>query len=85
MVVLSNSSIPLCKHLVTIEWPLEILLKNIENSIPIIIQKEGVFSFESFIRGYHAYMHIWTPKVGDENLSLQREDGNEHDQFSLTL
>ena len=28
----------------------ELLLKNIENSIPIIIQKEGVFSFESFIR-----------------------------------
>ena len=53
----------------------ELLLKNIDEEISLVIQKEKQFSFDSFIRGYHAYMEIWTPKVGDDSLYLKCEDG----------
>ena len=34
--------------------------------------------FDSFIRGYHVYQHIWTPVEG-ETYSCTREPGNEQD------
>ena len=36
----------------------ELLLKNIDEEISLVIQKEKQFSIDSFIRGYHAYMEI---------------------------
>ena len=32
----------------------------------------SVFEAKSFVRGYHDYMHQWTPRAG-EVLMLQRE------------
>ena len=49
-------------------WTSEILLRNIDEKINIIVEKDHQFSFNSFVRRYHAYMDIWTPNVGDENL-----------------
>ena len=46
----------------------ELLLKKIDEEISLIIQKEKQFSFDSFIRGYHLYMEIWTLKVGEQSL-----------------
>ena len=58
-----------------------ILLRNIDEKINI---KDHQFPFNSFVRGYHAYMDVWTPNVGDENLNLnlnlEPEDGNEYDK-----
>ena len=60
------------------------LLRNIDEKINIIVGKDLLFSFNSFVRGYHAYMDVWTPNVGDENLNLnlnlEPEDGNEYDK-----
>ena len=36
----------------------------------------------SVIRGHHVYKAIWTPIVG-ENLSLQLEEENEHDNHAV--
>ena len=36
------------------------------------------YEFDSFIRGYHVYQHIWTPVEG-ETYSCTREPGNEQD------
>ena len=44
----------------------EILLRNIVEKINIIVEKDHQFSFNSFVRGNHAYMDVWTPNVGDE-------------------
>ena len=44
----------------------EILLRNIDEKINIIVEKDHQFSFNSFVRGNHAYMNVWTPNVGDE-------------------
>ena len=53
----------------------EILLRNIDEKINIIIGKDHQFLFDSFVPGYHAYMDVWTPNDGDENLYLESEDG----------
>ena len=63
----------------------EILLRNIDEKINIIVQKGYQFSFNSFVRGYHAYMDVRTLNVGDENLYLEPEDGNEYDKNVVTV
>ena len=30
-------------------------------------------------------MDVWTPKVGDENLYLEPEDGNEYDKNAVAV
>ena len=30
-------------------------------------------------------MDVWTPNVGDENLYLEPEDGNEYDKNAVTV
>ena len=47
-----------------------------DEKINIIVEKKYQFSFNSFVRGYYAYMDVWTPNLGDENLYLEPEDGN---------
>ena len=39
---------------------------------------------ESVIRGHHIYKRIWRPLVG-EVLTLEREEGNTHDRFAVSL
>ena len=34
---------------------------NIDEPLPIVIDKANSFSFNSYARGYHAYMKIWNP------------------------
>ena len=59
-----------------------ILLRNIDEKINI---KDHQFPFNSFVWWYHAYMDVWTPKVGDENLYLEPEDGNEYDKNAVVV
>lgn len=40
--------------------------------------------FNSFIRGYHAYKHIWEPYVG-ETLLLKREPTNVKDRSAVAV
>ena len=63
----------------------EILLRNIDEKINIIVEKYHRFSFNSFVPGYHAYMDVWTPKVGDENLCLETKDRNEYDKNAVAM
>ena len=37
---------------------------NIDEPLPIVIDKANSFSFNSYARGYHAYMKIWNPVDG---------------------
>ena len=38
---------------------------NIDEPLPIAIDKANSFSFNSYARGYHAYMKIWNPVDGE--------------------
>ena len=63
----------------------DFLLKNIENEIPLVLLKEKRYILESFVRGFHEYMDIWDPKVGDEDIHLEPEENNEHDDFGVAI
>ena len=54
---------------------LDLLLKDAEEEIPIYTCF-SLYEFDSFIRGYHVYRHIWSPVKGD-TYSCTREPGNE--------
>ena len=42
-----------------------LLLKDVEEEIPIYTCFSS-YEFDSFIRGYHVYQHIWTPPLSKE-------------------
>ena len=54
-----------------------LLQKDVEEEIPIHTCFCS-YEFDSFIRRYHVYQHIWTPAEG-ETYSCTRETGNEQD------
>ena len=51
---------------------------NIEEPLPIVIDKINYFSFSSYARGYHSYIKILNP-VDGEVLVCTRENDNPHD------
>ena len=55
----------------------DLLLRDVEERIPIYTCFSS-YEFDSFIRGYHVYQHIWTPFEG-ETYSCTCETGNEQD------
>ena len=42
------------------------------------------FEIESFVRGYHSYMDVWEPRIG-EVLALEREPHNAVDQLAVSV
>ena len=61
------------------------LLKNIDQEVELILTKQRQYDLNSFVRGFHAYMDIWTPKVGGENFCLNPENENQHDKFAVAI
>ena len=41
--------------------------------------------FNSYCRGYHAYMNIWIPLIGDELLTFRKVKGNEYDPHVVAI
>ena len=65
---------------------IEVLLKDINQHIPIILIKEDTFTINYFVRGYHAYIDIGAPKTGDIDLEVTpEEEKNEHDKFAVAI
>ena len=54
----------------------EMLLKNTDQEIELILIKQKQYDLDSFVRGYHAYMDIWTLKASDQNFCLKSENEN---------
>ena len=56
-----------------------------EVEIPICIEKNWILcQYKSFTRGYHAYMNIWSPLVG-EILQCRHEPSNEVDENAIAI
>mgnify|MGYP001792401175 CR=1 FL=1 len=56
-----------------------------EGEIPIFIERNYLrYEYKSFARGYHVYMKIWTPLIG-EMLKCRREPSNEVDKNAVAL
>ena len=45
--------------------------------------KVDTYTLHSYVRGYHAYMNIWNPKLGGNDVEVKHEVNNEHDKFSI--
>ena len=57
---------------------------NIDESLPIVIDKANSFSCNSNARGYHAYMKIWNPADGLV-LVCKGETDNPHDNHTVSI
>ena len=57
---------------------------NIDEPLPIVIDKANSFSFNSYARGYHEYMKIWNP-VDGEVLVCTQEIDNPHDNYAVSI
>ena len=57
---------------------------NIDEPLPIVIDKANFFSFNSYARGYHTYMKIWNP-VDGEVLVCTRQTDNPHDNYAVSI
>ena len=60
------------------------MIDNIDEPLPITIDKANSFSFNSYARGYHAYMKIWNP-VDGVVLVCTRETDNPHDNYATSI
>ena len=63
----------------------KMLLKNIDQEIELFLIKQKQYDLDSFVRGYHPYIDIRTPKVGDENFCLESENENQLDKFAVAI
>ena len=53
--------------------------------IPIFMDNDlASYEHHSFARGYHAYMEIWSPLIG-ETLSCKREPSNVVDKDAIAI
>ena len=50
--------------------------------MPIIVTTN--FDTDSFVKGYHEYKSIWTPKIG-QILSTEREPGNVVHKYAVCV
>ena len=57
---------------------------NIDEPLPIVIDKSNSFSFNSYVRGCHAYMKMWNP-VDGAVLVCTRETDNLHDNYAVSI
>ena len=56
------------------------------DEIPIVLDERLVrFSYDSYLRGYHAYMNIWIPLIGDDSLNCEKEERNPHDPYAVAI
>ena len=62
---------------------LELLLLIISEAIPIS-KSSGLISFNSYIRGFHAYKKNWDPVLG-RRYSCITEEKNEHDEYAVAV
>ena len=60
------------------------MTENIGEPLSIVIDKANSFSFNSYARGYHAYMKIWNP-VDGEVLVCTLETDNPHDNYAVSI
>ena len=66
------------------EMILKQMTDNIDEPLLIAIDEAICFSFDSYARGYHAYMNIWNP-VDGEILVCTRETDNFHDTYAVSI
>ena len=81
---INRTNIDYCQLTIRLQSFIEIMTDNIDEHLPIVIDKADSFSFNSYARDYHAYMKIWNP-VDGVVLVCTRETDNLHDDYTVSI
>ena len=63
----------------------KILAENIDLELPLTLQEFSSYTINTFSRGYHEYMLVWMPQIGDDSLFCRRERSNEYDEYAVAI
>ena len=63
----------------------KILAENIDMKFPITLKEFSSHTINTFSRGYHEYISVWMPQVGDDSLFRSRELSNEYDEYAVAI
>ena len=63
----------------------KILAENIDIELRITLEEFSSHTINTFSRGYHEYMSVWMPQIGDDSLFCRRELSNEYDEYALAI
>ena len=63
----------------------KILAENIDMKFPITLKEFSSHTINTFSRGYHEYISVWMPQVGDDSLFCSRELSNEYDEYAVAI
>ena len=56
-----------------------------QDEITILIEENLNFmTLDTHYRGFHTYIDIWNPEIGEE-LEILKEPENEHDNFAVAI
>ena len=53
--------------------------------LPITLEELSLHTINTFLRGYHEYMSVWMPQIGDDSLFCRRELSNEYDEYAVAI
>ena len=53
--------------------------------LPITSGEFASHTIKTFLRGYHEYMSVWMPQIGDNSLFCRRELSNEYDEYAVAI
>ena len=55
----------------------KILAENIDMELPVTLEEFFSHTTNTFSHGYHEYMLVWMPQIGEDSLFCRRELSNE--------
>ena len=53
--------------------------------LPITLEEFSSHTINTLSRGYHEYMSVWMPQIGDNSLFCRRELSNEYDEYATAI
>ena len=63
----------------------KILAENIDMELPITLEEFSSHTMNTLSRGYHEYMSVQMPQIGDDFFLCRRELSNEHDEYAVAI
>ena len=63
----------------------EVLTENIDMELPITFEEFCSHTINTFSRGYHEYISVWMPQIGDNSLFCKRELVNKYDEYAAAI
>ena len=63
----------------------KILAESTDLELPITLEEFSSHTINTFSRGYHEYMPVWIPQIGDDSLFCRRKLSNDKDEYAEAI